>query len=332
MDYQKRDESSCLSNLTLTEAFSLVSLSCLCSASLIISIPAVVAGIQKYYVNQPDLRPERLIVYLACGACITSFLGCLQWVSYFAVHSHTVRLICYVQSYVWLIVAVFYFMFMLSFGIYFFAFQKWKQPTLISSIPLYTKPVISRAVEITCVCISLVVTGTVLPLAKYIFGSHLSICWIETIANSCKTALGGGLDVMIPNIAILGVVLFSFSVIVMLLTCVWHEKRLSLNFYGWTFLVVSIAMAIVIGIVNPVGSKPVKLMILSFVPVNSSFVSLASLKFKNLIDNHRSQITQGATTEKQNTGQFYEHHHDFKQPVRNPSSILEITQINQNNI
>ena len=61
-----------LLKLTLTEAFSLVSLNCLCSASLIISIPAVVAGIQKYYVKQPDLRqrPERLLVYLACGACL----------------------------------------------------------------------------------------------------------------------------------------------------------------------------------------------------------------------------------------------------------------------
>ena len=302
MDHQERDESSCL---TLTEFFSIISLSCLCGASLIISIPAVVSGIQRYYLKQPDLRPERLMVYLACGACITSTLGCLQWVSYFAVHSRTARLICSVQSYVWLMVATFYFMFMLSFGIYFFV-QKWKQPTLASSTPLRTKPVISRTVEITCVCISLVVTGTVLPFANYIFGFHLSICWRETIANSYNTAIGRGLDV-----AILGVLLFSVYIIVVLLTCVHHEKQLSLDFYGWTFFVASISMVIVISILNPIGSKPVKIITFSFIPTNSSFVSMASLKFKQSIDNHLSPIVQGGL-EQQKTLQFHEDDQDIQ--------------------
>ena len=302
MDHQDRDESSCL---TLTEAFSIVSWSCLCGASLIISIPAVVAGIQEYYMKQPDLRPERLMVYLACGACVTSTLGCLQWVSYFAVHSHTVRLICSVQSYVWLMVATFYFMFMLSFGIY-LSVQKWKQPTSASNTPLRTKPGISRKVEITCVCISLVVTGTVLPFAKYIFGFHLSICWRETITNSFNTAIGRGLDV-----AILGVLLFSVYTIVVLLTCVCHEKLLSLDFYGWTFFVASISMVIVISILNPIGSRPVKIITFSFIPTNSSFVSMASLKFKQSIDNHLSPFVQGGL-EQQNTLQFHEDDQDIQ--------------------
>ena len=324
MDYQERDESSCLTNLTLIEAFSIVSSGCLCGASMIISIPAVVSGIQKYYVKQPDLRPERLMVYLACGACITSILGCLQWVSYFAVLSHTVRFICSVQSYVWLMVAVFYFMFMLSFGIYFFAFHKCKQPTLASSIPLHTQPVLSRTVEITCVCISLVVTGTVVPFANYIFGSHLSVCWSETIANTCTTAFGRDLDFMIPNVAILGIAVFSVSIIVMLLMCIIHEKQLNLDFYRWTFLVASIAMVIVIGFVNPIGSKQVKIMIFSFVPANSSFVSMASLEFKKVIDNHMSPIVQGCPSEKQNTLQFHKDDQDTKEPVKNDYSIIEI--------
>ena len=297
MDHQERDESSCL---TRTEAFSMIFLSCLCGASLIISIPAVVAGIQKYYVKEPDLRPERLIVYLACGACITSFLGCLQLVSYFAVHSHTARLICSVQSYVWLMVSAFFFMFMLSFGVHFFAFKKWKQSTLALSIPLRTQPVLSRTVEITCVSISLVVTGTVLLFAKYIFGSHFSICWRETITNSCNNAIGRGLDVMMPNVAILGVLLFSVCIIVVLLTCVNHEKQVSLGFYRWTFLVASISMVIVISILILVGSKIVKTMILSHIPANSLFVSMASVKFKKSLDNHFSPIVQGGPSEKQN--------------------------------
>ena len=321
MDHQERDESSCL---TLTEAFSIVSLSCLCGASLIISIPAVVSGIQKYYMKQPDLRPERLMVYLACGSCVTSALGCLQWVSYFAAHSHTVRLICSVQSYVWLMVATFYFMFMLGFGIYFFAFQKWKQPTSASSIPFHTQPVLSRTVEITCVCISLVVTGTVVPFAKHIFGSNLSICWRETITNGFNNAMGKGLDVMMPNVAILGVVLFSVCIIVVLLTCVSHEKRLSLDFYGWTFLVASISMVIVISILNPIGSKPVKIMILSYIPANSSFVSIVSVKFKQSIGNHLSPIVQGGPSEKQNTLQFHKDDQDIKEPLKNTCSIIEI--------
>ena len=320
MDHQERDESSCL---TLTEAFSIISLSCLCGASLIISIPAVVAGIQKYYVKQPDLRPERLMVYLACGSCVTSTLGCLQWVSYFAAHSHTARLICSVQSYVWLMVATFYFMFMLSFGIYFFI-QKWKQPTIISSIPLLTQPVLSRTVEITCVCISSIVTGAVVPLAKYIFGSHLSICWRETIANSYNSAIGRGLDVMIPNVAILGVLLFSVCIIVALLTCVRHEKRLSLDFYGWIFFVGSISMVIVISILNPIGSKPVKIMILSYIPANSSFVSMASVKFEQSIDNHLSPFVQEGL-EQQNTLQFHKDDQDIKETVKNACSIMEIS-------
>ena len=323
MDYQKRDESCCLSNLTLTEAFSIVSLSCLCGASLIISISAVVTGIQKYYVKQPDLRPERLMVYLACGACVTSTLGCLQWVSYFAAHSHTVRLICSVQSYVWLMVATFYFTFIVSFGIHFFAFQKWKQPTLASRIPLHTQPVLSRTVELTYVCISLVVTGTVLPFAKYFFSSYLSICWSKTIAN--KTAFGRGLDFMIPNVAILGVAVFSVSIIVMLLMCIIHEKQLNLDFYGWTFLVSSIAMVIMICFVNLIGSKQVKIMIFSFVPANSSFVSMASLKFKKVIDNHMSPIVQGCPSEKQNTLQYYKDDQDTKEPVKNEYNIIEIS-------
>ena len=326
MDYQERDESSCL---TLTEAFSIISLSFLCGASLIISIPAFVAGVQKYYVKEPDLRPERLMVYLVCGACVTSALGCLQWVSYFTVHSHTVRLICSVQSYVWLMFATFYFMFMLSFGIYFFV-QKWKQPTLASSIlfhtqpVLRTKPLISKTVEITCVCISLVVAGTVLPFANYIFGSHLSICWSETIANSCNTAIGRGLDVMIPNVAILGVLLFSASIIVVLLTCVQHEKLLSLDFYGWTFFVASISMVTVISILNPIGSKLVKIMILSCIPTNSSFFSMASLKFNQSVDNHLSPIVQEGL-EQQNTLQFHKDDQDIKETVKNTCSIIEIS-------
>ena len=302
MDHQERDESSCLA---MTEAFSMISLSSLCGASLIISIPAVVAGIKKYYVKQPDLRPERLMVYLACGACITSALGFLQWVSYFAVQSHTASLICSVQSYVWLLVSVFFFIFMLSFGIYFFTFQKWKQPTSDSRIPLPTQQVISRTVEITCVSISLAVSGTVLPFAKYIFGSHFSICWRETITNSCNNAIGRGLDVMKPNVAILGVLLFSVCIIVVLLPCVSHEKQVSLGFYGWTFLVASISMVIVISVLIPIGSKTVKIMILSHIPANSVFVSMASLKFKKSIDNHFSPIVQGGLSEKQNTMQFH---------------------------
>ena len=110
MDYHERDESSCLSNLTLTEAFSIVSLSCLCGASLIISTPAIVAGIQKYYVKQPDLRqrPERLIVYLACGACITAVLWCSQWICYFAAHSSTAGLVFSVLESTWLMVITFH--------------------------------------------------------------------------------------------------------------------------------------------------------------------------------------------------------------------------------
>ena len=320
MDHQERDESSCL---TLTEAFSIIFLSFLCGASLIISIPAVVAGIQEYYIKQPDLRPERLMVYLVCGACVTSTLGCLQWVSYFAAHSHTVRLICSVQSYVWLMVATFYFMFMLSFGIYFIV-QKWKQPTLASSIPFHTKPLISRTVEITCVCVSLVVTGTVLPFANYIFGAHLSICWSETKTNSCNTAIGRGLDVMIPYVTILGVLLFSVCVILVLLTCVHHEKRLSLDFYGWTFFVASISMVIVISILNPIGSKLVKIMILSCIPTNSSFVSMTFLKFEQSIDNHLSSILQDGL-EQQNTLQFHEDDQDIKETVKNTCSIIEIS-------
>ena len=324
MDHQERDESSCL---TMTEAFSIVSLSFLCGASLIISIPAVVAGIQKYYVKEPDLRLERLMVYLACGACVTSALGCLQWVSYFAAHSHTARLICSVQSYVWLMVATFYFMFMLSFGIHFFAFQKWKQPTLASRIPLHTQPVISRKVEITCVCISLVVTGTVVPFAKYIFGSNLSICWRETITNSFNIPIGRGLDVMMPNVAILGVVLFSVCIIVVLLTCVSHEKRLSLDFYGWTFLVASISIVFLISILNPIGSKPVKIMILSYIPANSSFVSIASLKFKQSINNHLSPIVQGGPSKQQNSFQFHKDDQDIRETVKNTCSIIEICKV-----
>ena len=320
MDHQERDESSCL---TLTEAFSIVSLSCLCGASLIISIPAFMAGIQEYYVKEPDLRPERLMVYLACGSCVTSTLGCLQWFSYFAVDYHTVRLICSVQSYVWLMVATFYFMFMLSFGIYFFV-RKWKQPTSASSIPFHTKPVLSRTVEITCVCLSLVVTGTVLPFANYIFGSHLSVCWSETIANSYNTATGRGLDVTIPNVAILGVLLFSVCIIVVLLTCVQHEKRLSLDFYGWTFFVASISMVIVISILNPIGSKPVKIIILSCIPTNSSFVSIVSVKFEQSIDNHLSPIVQDGL-EQQKTLQFHKDDQDIKEPLKNTCSIIEIS-------
>ena len=136
-----------------------------------------------------------------------------------------------------------------------------------------------------------------------------------------KNAFERGLDVIMPNVAVLGVVLFSVCIIVMLLV--------SINCFGWAFLVVSKAMAVVIGVVNPMRSRPVKLMILSSVPVNSSFVSLASLKFKNLIDNHWSQTIQGGPSKKQSTGRFHEDHQDIKEPVRNNSSILEITQINQ---
>ena len=321
MDHQERDESSCL---TMTEAFSIISLSFLCGASLIISISAVVSGIQRYYMKQPDLRPERLMVYLACGSCVTSTLGCLQWVSYFAAHSHTARLICSVQSYIWLMVATFYFMIMLCFGIHFFAFQKWKQPTLASRIPLHTQPVLSRTVEITCVCISLVVTGTVVPFANYIFGSNLSICWRETIANSFNNAIGRSFDFIMPNVAILGVVLFSVCIIVVLLTCVSHEKRPSLDFYGWTFLLASIAMVIVISILNPIGSKPVKIMILSYIPANSSFVSIVSVKFKQSNNNHLYPIVQGGPSEEQNTLQFHKDEQDIKEPLKNTCSIIEI--------
>ena len=110
----------------------------------------------------------------------------------------------------------------------------------------------------------IITIGTVLPFAKYIFGFHLSICWSETIANSYNTAIGRGLDV-----AILGVLLFSVYIIAVLLTCVHHEKRLSLDFYGWTFFVSSISMVIVISILNPIGSKPVKIMIISCIPANN---------------------------------------------------------------
>ena len=298
MDYQERDESSCL---TLTEAFSLVSLSCLCGASLIISIPAIVAGIQKYYVKQLDLRqkPERLIVYLACGSCITAVLWCSQWICYFAAHSSTAELVCSVLDHTWLMVITFYSMFSLSAGIHFIIQKlKWKQSTCISSIPLHTQPVLSRASEITCVCISLVLAFAVVPSAKAIVSSHLWICWIDIVTDNCKTVFEeGDMNVMVPNIAILGISSLSFISILMLLRCVCHEKHLSVNLYGLSFLIVSIVLTIVITFLSPYGCKLMKVMLLSFIPVKSSSVSLASLH----LSNHNSCIPQERSSEKQNS-------------------------------
>ena len=299
MDYQERDESSCMSNLTMTEAFCIVSLSCLCGASLIISIPAVVSGIQKYYVRQPDLRqrPERLIVYLACGACITAVLWCSQWVSYFAVNSDTAGLVCSVLEHTWLMVITFYFMFSLSAGTHFIIQKlKRKQSTCISSIPLHTQPVLSRASEITCVCISLVLAFAVVPSAKAIVSSHLWICWIDMVTVNCKTVFEeGDMNVMVPNIAILGISSLSFISILMLLRCVCHENHLSVNFYGLSFLIVSIVLTILITFLSPYGSNLMKVMLWSFIPVKSSSVSLASLHFNN----HNSRILQERSSEKQ---------------------------------
>ena len=298
MDHQDRDESSCL---TLTEAFSIVSLSCLCGASLIISIPAVVVGIKKYYVKQLDLRqrPERLIVYLACGSCTTAVLWCSQWICYFAADSNTAGLVCSVLESTWLMVITFYFMFSVCFGIHFFVQKlKQKQSTCISSIPLHTQPVLSRASEITCVCISLVLAFAVVPSAKAILSSHLWICWIDIVTVNCKTVFEeGDMDVMVPNIAILGISSLSFISILMLLRCVYHEKHLSVNLYGLSFLIVSIVFTILITFLSPYGSKLMKVMLLSFIPVKSSSVSLASLHFNN----QNSCIPQERSFEKQNS-------------------------------
>ena len=295
MDYQKTSESSCLPNLTMTEAFYLVSLCGLCGASLIISIPAFVVGILEFYVTKPNLRPERLMVYLTCGACVTSALGSSQWVSLFAAHSHIARLVCSIQSYVWLMVAVFFFMVMLSFGTHFFI-QKWKHSTDISSISLYRQPVLPRAVEITCICISSLVTAAIVPSAKVIFGSHLCACWIDSVTDSKKNIFEvGGMDVMVPSVTLLGIASFSLVIVLILKTCIHDKKHVSLDFYSWSYIVVIIILLVVIPFLNPMGTKPVKTLILSFIPLNSLLVSSIFFQYKKLIGSCSSHIQQGST-------------------------------------
>ena len=311
MDYQERDESSYLPNLTMTETFYLVFLCCLCGVSLIISIPAFVVGILEFYVKQSDLRPERLMVYLTCGACVTSALGSSQWASLFAAHSHIARLVCSIQSYVWLMVAAFFFMFMLSFGTHFFI-QKLKHCAYISNIPLYRQPILPRVVEITFFWISSLVTVAIVPCAKVIFGSRLCGCWIDTVTDSNRTIIEeGGMDVMVPIVAPLGIASFSLVIVSILQTCIHYEKHVSLEFYSRWYIVTAMILLIVITLLNPMESKPMKTMILSFIPLNSLLVSSIFFEYKKLIDSGSSHIQQRDIPEKQIS--FFNDHQDINQ-------------------
>ena len=101
---------------------------------------------------------------------------------------------------------------------------------------------------------------------------------------------------MVPIVAPLGIASFSLVFVLIFQTCIHHEK---LDFYGWSYIAVSIILLIVITLVNPMGSKPMKTMILGFIPINSLSVSSMFFEYKKLISSHRSGIQQGDISKEQ---------------------------------
>ena len=299
MDYLEDYKSNCFSNLTLDEAYSSFALSGLCAISFIISIPAVILGVHEYCIkgNLSDLRTERLLLYLASGSCIASFIGCFQWISHYSLEYCLAEVGCAILGFFFFAVAIFVFVITFFIGIHFLV--QICRPKLLR-VPRDELLRTSKRMEIAYVSVALLLSifFSPWPFINNIFGYNLWICWLKTTSYDCTSIAVGSVMVTTFYAATVGILIFSFCVVVSVQILIYIRKHIAPYHYVWAFifyLVISILIFSVTMIVNfmhpktvPSALHGIKIFAIGLIPFTASLVTLIVVSYKKWTDRHSS--------------------------------------------
>ena len=273
------EEKHCFTNLTIDQQYSSIALSGVCLISFIVSIPAVLLAVHEYCIKKrlTDMRTERLLLYLVCGSSLVSLVGCFHWVGPLTLHSNVAKHACAVVGYLWLLSSTFSFTITLCTGIHFLV--QICKPKLLTTTKDEVK-IVAKRMEMLYVSVSLfaAVVLTPWPFLNNAFGYNLWICWIVTTNENCKINGLAATEATVYYVAVLSIVVFSFSVIFIVHILICFRKRNIQNLYVWAFSVYLISLML-----NFTVTLVVNFLKVDEVPVSVTFLKLAALGLSPLI-------------------------------------------------
>ncbi len=293
MDIQEQagKGNDCFVNLTLDQQYSSIALSGVCIISLLVSIPAVCLAVHEYCIinRLTNWRTERLLLYLVCGLCLGSFVGCFQWIGPLTLQSHSARIACSAVGYLWLMVSTFCFIITFFIGIHFFV-QIFK-PKILSTTPDRIK-IVARRMEIAYLTLSVLAAFLLTPwlFLNHAFGYNLWVCWIDTTDRDCTTVKVSITEVTVYYVSVLAIALFSFTILIFVHISICLRKRNIHNLYVWAFTIylVSIMLNFIITtVVDFLGPDKVpsvihfiKIPAIGIIPLTGSTVTLVAVVYK----------------------------------------------------
>ena len=315
------NETNCYQNLTYVEQYSSFGLSGLCAITLVISIPAVILGLQEYCVknNLSILRTERLLLYLGCADLVFSFLGCFQWISHFSCKSSVAKVGCSIIGYLWLMIAIFATVITFCIGIHFLV--QICKPKLLT-VPQDRLIKISKRMETiylsSAILVSIILSP--IPFIKNVFGYNLWICWIITTNTDRSTLLFGSVIATVFYASVLVILIFSSCVMVTVHIKICLRKRNIPNLYVWAlssyifiFMLVFVATVIIHFIkVVPSPLHGMHILALGMMPLAGSVAILMAVSLKKYFDrqnlhkrpnNYRKYNSVDQNTNRQTTSQ-----------------------------
>ena len=245
-------EHDCFVNLTLDQHYSSYALSGMCFISLVVSIPAVGLAIHEYCVKNrlSNMRTEQLLLYLVSGSCITSFIGCFQWMRPLSVRSAIAKTMCSGTGYLLMVAFTFIFVITFFIGVHFLI--QIVKPKIVS-VPNHRIHVVAKRMEIAYLSLSLLAAFllTPWPFLNQGFGYNLWVCWINTDCTAVPVATTED-TLAVYYAAVLVIALFSFTIIILVhaLTCFYRRNISKLYVWVFTIYLVSIILNVVITFVG----------------------------------------------------------------------------------
>ncbi len=227
----------CEANLTTIQIYTPIVLSGLCLISLIISIPGIIVGLLEFCIKNKvsDQRTERLLLYLAIIAFLSSLIGCFQWIAYFALDSKIASISCSVLSYLWLNLGIAFLVITISIGIHFLI--QICQPKILNVL---TEEKIRRYRKLEIMYLTATILLAILlspwPFIDQTFGFNRWICWINVYESNCKSYTTIGFPVIAAFYAatLIGFLL-TLLVVVIIQIMICLRKRNKRNLYVWVF-------------------------------------------------------------------------------------------------
>ena len=279
-------EHDCFVNLTLDQHYSSYALSSMCFISLVVSIPAVGLAIHEYCVKNrlSNMRTERLLLYLVSGSCITSFIGCFQWMGPLSVRSAIAKTMCSGMGYLCMVALTFTIAITFFIGVHFLI--QIVKPKIVS-VPNHRIQVVAKRMEISYLSLSLLAASllTPWPFLNQGFGYNLWVCWINTTKDDCKTVPVLTTEVTVYYAAVLVIALFSFTIIILVhaLTCFYRRNTSKLYVWVFTIYLVSIMLNVVISLVVDFLHPDKVLSVINFIKIPALGITPLTASIATLI-------------------------------------------------